>query len=152
MNDRNNDNKHSSFDIEHLINRIKQLELENERVSSELESIKQQIGNSSSATNIEERRAHSRRHSTSTSTYLNIPAENLSSSARARLSKQERESRSILPLSGKVAKDSTGRRIKIGDRVKSKTKGEFTSRYGIVTEIGSERSDRIFFKDEDGYI
>ena len=155
MNEQTNSNTYNSNDIDELIKRIEQLEIENQRVNNELETLKkkvnqEQIDRAIKVKQVERKQQPSR--ITQSENYLNIPTENRSSSVRARLSKKERESRSILPLSGKVATDHIGRRIKIGDRVKSKTIGEFSSRYGVVVNIGSDKSDRIFFKDEDKYI
>ena len=149
---------YNNNDINELIKRVEQLEIENERVNNELLTLRKQFQREQSK---QEKRAPSNNVNLETveinktnrsSTYLNIPTENLSSSVRASLSKRERERRSILPLSGKIATDYRGRRINIGDRVKSKTVGAFRSRFGTVVNIGSDRSDQIFFKDEDGYI
>ena len=149
---------YNNNDINKLIKRVEQLEIENKRVNNELLTLRNQFQQEQSnqkkqvSTNDANFETVETTKANRSSTYLNIPTENLSSSVRANLSKRERERRSILPLSGKIATDHSGRRINIGDRVKSKTVGAFRSKYRTVVNIGSNRSDQIFFKDEDGYI
>ena len=142
--DRNEDT-----DINALIERIEQLEIENQRVSEEVRNLREQLNHNTryNDTTAAKPSATSKSHNKArSSTRFSFRKKKVT------LSKQEREQRSILPLSGEVAEDSNGTRIKLGDKVYVVTPGQFDSRYGIVTQIGSEKSDRIFFKDEDGYI
>ena len=131
------DNEQVNVDIESLLLRIEALELENSIVKEEVKELRKQVQHN-----------NNNKHTKAKSVDKSNPRVNNHQS----LSKQERERRSILPISGKLALDKYRRRIQIGDSVYAYTKGQFESRLGVVTAIGSDKSDRIFFKDEQGYI